>query len=285
MDDPVRSVTEDEVCAFRENGWVLLPALVDPGVALEVRERALELRKEQTKDYDVFGTSRDVNVGELFGKIENMADHSRLCASIIDSRTGSRNASRLLWGDRPMRRIGGGAILIKEPTSTPEGHGPTHFHQDFNVYPFDRSWIINSWTALDELSPDMGTLQFYSGSHNFGLLGRGFVRPFGAAPSMLRDRTNKSIEADTERKPFHPWLDSLEVSEPPHMQPGDAFMWHGFTVHGAPANTSGRTRMALTLMRFDAETLYTGAPYHQTDGLGLTPNEPLDHPKFPLLPF
>ena len=34
---------------------------------------------------------------------------------------------------------------------------------------------------------------------------------------------------------------------------------------------------------FDAATQYTGTPFAQTDGLGMTINGPFDHPDFPLV--
>ena len=114
----------------------------------------------------------------------------------------------------------------------------------------------------------MGTLRFYNQSHKYGCLGRSYLR-----------EGDDTVNMD-------PWLDKeMELSPPNNMRAGDATVHHGLTVHGAGANHGDRTRWAYAMTYFDAEALYTGAPYHTMDGLGLVVNEPLDHPNFPLVAF
>lgn len=70
------------------------------------------------------------------------------------------------------------------------------------------------------------------------------------------------------------------------MAPGDATVHHALTVHGACENLGASPRLSFTVTYFDADALYTGAPYKQTDELSprLRVNEPFDRPRFPLLP-
>ena len=65
------------------------------------------------------------------------------------------------------------------------------------------------------------------------------------------------------------------------MAPGDATMHHALTVHGACENLGASPRLSFTVTHFDADALYTGAPYKQTDELSprLRVNEPFDQPE------
>jgi ectoine hydroxylase-related dioxygenase (phytanoyl-CoA dioxygenase family) len=153
-------------------------------------------------------------------------------------------------------------LLIKEPGG---GHGATDFHQDFPWMPMDRSAMLTIWLALVDVPADMGSLRFYTGSHRYGILGRSFTR-----------------EGD-DQITQHPWLKELELSPPLDLKAGDATVHHALTVHGAPANRRDTPRLSFTVTYFDADALYTGMPYTQTDGLGLGLNQPFDHPKFPVV--
>ncbi|MFD0851413.1 hypothetical protein ACFQ07_04245, partial [Actinomadura adrarensis] len=82
----------------------------------------------------------------------------------------------------------------------------------------------------------------------------------------------------------HPWLADLDLSEPFDLAAGDATVHSALVIHGAPENRRDRPRLSFTATYFDADTLYTGAPYGQTDDLGLTVNKPFDHELFPVVP-
>lgn len=166
-------------------------------------------------------------------------------------------------------------LLIKEPErggpgehgrGHRAGHGATEFHQDFPWMPMDRSAMLTVWLALVDVPADMGSLRFYGGSHRHGLLGRSFTR-----------------DGDDQLSQ-HSWLRGLELSPPLDLAAGDATAHHALTVHGAAANRRDTARLSFTVTYFDADALYTGMPYQQTDGLGLTVNRPFEHPKFPVVP-
>ncbi|MFI7442357.1 phytanoyl-CoA dioxygenase family protein [Nonomuraea indica] len=251
MDIPVREVTDDEAAFFHDHGWARLPALVAPEAVTALRERAAghlraRERARATLVDQAFGQSRDV--AETDAAFRALALHSRM----------GGNAARLLGGVRAVR-VQVTNLLVKEPGE----HGATEFHQDFPWMPMDRSAMLTVWLALARVPADMGALRFYSGSHRHGLLGRSFTR---AGDGQLSQ---------------HPWLTELELSPPLDLEAGDATAHHALTVHGAPANRRDTPRLSFTVTYFDADALYTGAPYRQTDGLGLRVNEPFEHPRFP----
>ncbi|GIH79693.1 phytanoyl-CoA dioxygenase family protein [Planobispora longispora] len=253
-DTPVRDVTDDEVAFFRDNGWVRLPRLVDSGHVTVLRDRALDYlaarpRTVTSQVDQAFGQSRDI--AETDGRFRDLALAPPL----------GRAAVRLLHGVAGVR-VQVTNLLIKEPG----GHGATEFHQDFPWMPMDRSAMLTLWLALVDVPADMGSLRFYTGSHRHGVLGRSFAR-----------------DGDDQLSQ-HPWLKELELSPPLDLAAGDATVHHALTVHGAPANHRDTPRVSFTVTYFDADALYTGTPYRQTDDLGLTVNRPFGHPKFPVVP-
>ncbi|GAA3688706.1 hypothetical protein GCM10022224_062720 [Nonomuraea antimicrobica] len=249
MEIQAREATGDEAAFFAEHGWVLLGRLIDPGAAAGLRERAMgHLRARSGGGGPIdqaFGQSRDVGaVDEAFG-------------ALATSPAMGRTAVRLL-GVRAVR-VQVTNLLVKEAGE----HGATEFHQDFPWMPMDRSGMLTVWLALADVPADMGSLRFYDGSHRHGVLGRSFTRPGDDQLSQ------------------HPWIEELALSPPLDLQAGDATVHHALTVHGAPANRRDRPRLSFAVTYFDADALYTGLPYRQTDGLGLRVNQPFEHERFP----
>ncbi|MFI6909559.1 phytanoyl-CoA dioxygenase family protein [Nonomuraea sp. NPDC050394] len=253
MDVQARRATADEITAFRDQGWVRLARLVDPAGAAELRERAQAHLAARPK-------AGATAVDQAFGQSRDIAERDAAFGALARSPAIAASAAAMLHGVAAVR-VQVTNLLVKEPGE----HGSTVFHQDFPWMPMDRSAMLTIWLALADVPADMGALRFYTGSHRHGLLGRSFV---GAGDDQLSQ---------------HPWLKELELSPPLDLKAGDATVHHALTVHGAPANRRESARLSFTATYFDADALYTGAPYGQTDGLGLTVNRPFDHPRFPCL--
>lgn len=249
----MREVSGEEIAFFRANGWALLPQLVDPVRVAGLRDRALLRLRHRHRAHASF-------VDDAFGQDRDIAAHDEEFGELARASGLAGNAVRLLTGVRQVR-LQVTNLLVKEAGE----HGSTVFHQDFPWMPMDRSAMLTFWLALADVPADMGSLRFYSGSHQYGTLGRSFVRPGDDALSA------------------HPWLSSLPVSPPLDLAAGDATVHSSLVIHGAPANLRETPRLSFTATYFDAETLYTGAAYGQTDGLGLTVNRPFEHPSFPVV--
>ncbi|MET9340995.1 phytanoyl-CoA dioxygenase family protein [Nonomuraea sp. NPDC003804] len=250
----VRATTAGETAFFHANGWVRLARLVDQDTVTDLRDRALARLGERPR-------SRATLVDRAFGQSRDIAQEDERFAEL--TRRLAPNAVRLLSGVSAVR-MQVTNLLVKDGGGA-DGHGATPFHQDFPWMPMDRSAMLTVWLALADVPADMGALRFYSGSHRHGLLGRSF--------------TTTGDDQLTQ----HPWLKELELSPPLDLAAGDATVHHALTVHGAPANRHRSPRLSFTVTYFDADTLYTGMPYGQTDGLGLAVNKPFDHPRFPCL--
>lgn len=252
----VRAVTDEEVEAFAQNHWVKLPGLIGPEVAAQLLETAKQLMGAEGVDVEPRpGVDFDTAWWKDF---HDPGRESELFRSLTLSREMGRNSARLLGRDCPVRFMSD--QLAVKPAKTKSGEqGKTDFHQD-QPMPFDQN-RVGFWIALDEVLPEQGSLRYYEGAHKLGLLGH--------------------LPLDAEKQ--WPRLAQCPLSEPLHLLPGDATAHSSMAVHGAPANLTDRTRWGFISVYFPGDAEYTNVPYPSTDGLGLVPGEPLDHPNFPIV--
>lgn len=164
----------------------------------------------------------------------------------------------------------------------PPGGLPTPWHQDWPLQPFDRRDTVNCWVALDDISMEQGPLHVVSGSHRLGPLY--MPTDFSEQPplgSMLSDEDRELL-----------WLlaapgDMDSEGVPVHRVPfaaGDALIFYGSVLHGAPGNETQRQRRGYTRAIISSEVRYTGMPYLKTDSVGLEPGKPFELPRYPIYP-
>lgn len=133
------------------------------------------------------------------------------------------------------------ATLVGEPAEcdTPEWFNkppatehPTPPHQDnyyFNLVP---SNVCTIWLALDVVDDENGCLRYVAGSHQRGFRPHGRSNVLGFSQGILD------------------WgLDDQAREVKIHLQPGDAAVHHGMTIHRAePNRSSDRNRRAFAMV-------------------------------------
>jgi ectoine hydroxylase-related dioxygenase (phytanoyl-CoA dioxygenase family) len=273
----VRAVTELELSYFRENGWVLLRRLISAELSEAMLERGrprlaglmggsdvkFASPEERNEHLRVAGTDEGSVTDndkwvEWRGAIRSA--HDSVLGRAALAKTMGLNVQRLLGRDQPIR-VYHDIFMCKLPDRISTR---TEWHQDSVSFPLDRN-VLTVWIALEEITPEQGPVQFYSGSHRCGMLGRG-------SP----DRSSDLVDQ-------YPELARYAVSPANHLQPGDATVHHGLTVHGAGANNTRRPRWSFAVCYLPADARYTGAPNHDCDGFGLRIGYPIDHPSFTLV--
>jgi hypothetical protein len=275
VEDDVRPVTDTEVAFFKENGWVYLPGLVRPDRSQAMRERGAPRLAGLMHGGNVqFDTPEALRAQLTVANAEGQgvvtdnkkwlewrgpvrAAHDEVFEEAVLSPRMGRNVQRLLGRDRPMR-VYHDIFMCKLPDAISTR---TEWHQDSVAFPIDRN-ALTVWIALDEITPDQGPVQFFSGSHRCGLLGR-------SSPDRRTDLLDE-----------YPELGRFALSPPHHMHAGDATVHHGLVVHGATANNTARPRWSYAVAYFPGDARYTGAPNHDCDGFGLRVGQPVDHPSF-----
>jgi ectoine hydroxylase-related dioxygenase (phytanoyl-CoA dioxygenase family) len=268
-----RELTDAEVEAFRSQGWVHLERLVEPTFAAELLAAAKDVMGERPGadgELPTGDTSRAARGGKVldagfFQDYHFIArdDRREPFRSFVFSPENGRAAQRLMARKVPVR-YHSDLIACKMPAGGAGGK-PTAWHQDFPALPFDRYGTLTIWLALDEIPPERGAMRFLTGSHRQG--------PLGRVVAVKEDLFET----------YPDLLDRYEMSEPLHLRPGDATVHDGLCVHGAPTNETDEPRWALIAAYFPGDTLYTGASNHNFNGLGLEVNEPLEHPRFPVV--
>jgi len=265
FDEHIRELTEDEVGEFRKNGWVSLHGLISTELAGELLKH---IKAVTGLDYDELDPGTEAEGKATFrSSAFNVLTMPRLEDPFLAAYQTSPklgDVAARLSGNRPMRLLTD-SVIYKLPYWTGAGD-VTEWHQDLPNMPLDRRGPVQIWLALCDISPEMGSMQHLSGSQREDKL-----TPMG----------QKSLDELLEA---HPHLSQYPISEPESFKPGDAIAHDGMTLHYAPLNHTNRVRWAYTSYRVPAETKYTASPPSPwLDGLGLVPNEPMDHPLLPIV--
>lgn len=216
------SVTAEQVAQFQRDGHILLR-----GVA--TREEAGAFRPVILAARDRYGAEatplaqRDT-YGKAFLKGMNLWPKDEGVKRFVLARRFGELAARLLGVDGV--RVYHDQALLKEA-----GGGLTPWHQDQHYWPLATDHTITMWMPLVEVSPEMGTMHFASGSHRSGYLG------------------DLPISDESEAR-FEQFIRERGYGRVPGaaMAPGDATFHYGWTLHGAPGNSSDRTREVMTII-------------------------------------
>jgi hypothetical protein len=225
----VRPLTDEEVEAYHQQGWVMVRQLVNPEIAELMRAEAQDRVDRYTLE----------SVDDLVAHYAGMARAGiEPYHSVMFSETMAQNAQRLAdrrrFTDREIGlRYRADMIANKQP-----GGAGTPYHQDSAEHGSDRIGEMQWWLALVEITPAMGSMRFLPGVQREGPIGSCFNEDGGG--DLLEQYPRL-----TEHYP---------LSEPLHYQPGDATVHQGYMVHGAPTNDTDRHRLAYLFSYVPADT-------------------------------
>ncbi|MGI4815128.1 MAG: phytanoyl-CoA dioxygenase family protein [Janthinobacterium lividum] len=124
-------------------------------------------------------------------------------------------------------------VLVKEAQADRQ----TPWHQDQPYSPVDGSQFCTMWMPVDPVPRDT-VLEFVAGSHRDGI----WYRPQRFIDGALRD-------GDDERWQLLPDIDARRDAYEIlgwGVEPGDVLVFHGLTLHGAPANQRPTRRRVLS---------------------------------------
>lgn len=263
IENAVRDLTDAEIARFHRDGYVHVRGLIQPDLAVEILRRVRSLMGDQA-EVITGGGGGDPLLEHFKAILRNYLGAWKvdpLLRALAQSPAMGRVASRVLRG-APVRFFND-EVLVKVPSSA--GGKATPFHQDFPHASFDRTALINIWFALVELPPAKGAMRFLTGSHRAGPMGR----------SLLNE---KDVVAQ------YPWLlEEYPLSDPLHMQPGDATIHGDLTIHHGPENLSDSSRWAYLVNLFDAQARNAGGPAYGEQIEGIEPNAHFDSPRYPLI--
>jgi ectoine hydroxylase-related dioxygenase (phytanoyl-CoA dioxygenase family) len=271
----MRSLSEGEIRAFREDGVALVPA----AVASEWVPRLLRVVDQQMAQPSRW--ANDANPGNkrdrLFTDRYQWRENATINAYIRES--GVAALAGQAMGARGVRFYFD-HLLVKEPGTS----AVTPWHQDVPYWPFLGKQICSVWLALTAATVAGSAMEFVRGSHLDGTCYRPEV--FGAREKhpnawALRGQGVPVPDIEADRDAWD--IIGFDV------EPGDAVIFSAWLLHGARGNTSPDNRRAALSTRWLGDDAswhpHAGAdPTVGADDVELNPGDyPADDRVFPLL--
>jgi ectoine hydroxylase-related dioxygenase (phytanoyl-CoA dioxygenase family) len=242
------SLQPDLIEAYRRDGVVHIPGVLDEDEVTRCREAALRLSETQAMvtSYKSDPFTQLVNMWRQDQDIAALTLNPRI-AAMAEELAGTRMR---LWHDQ---------VLIKQPKRS----SATEFHLDAPYWPHAgaSNWLT-AWIALVDVPVERGCMTFLPGSQDI----EGFARV---------DLENATALFDS--MPELTWRPRLTLP----LRAGDLTFHHGICAHAATPNSTDEPRVAHAVIYMDEGTRFNGGVHPVTEGLGLTEGDPLDGELFP----
>ena len=222
--DEAFDVEASLVEAFSGDGHVCVRGLVPPEIVEAARPAIESAAGERTKHVAPL-EERDT-YGKAVLQAANLWKLDERVRRFVLARRFASVAAALLRVDGV--RLYHDQALIKEA-----GGGVTPWHQDQRYWPLDSDATVTMWLPLVNVTADVGSMTFASGSHHLGDL---------CGPGISDDSEAIFAEAVRDR--------GLRTTSHGALAVGDATFHAGWTLHRAPANPSGRHRPVMTVIYF-----------------------------------
>lgn len=253
-------VTPEQVAFFRENGYLQLQNFLD-AEEVEAIKRAMV---KAIAAYDALNESDWEKTGQTaYGKVLNQKVN--LWRIDPDMKRVSHDwrfaeVARQLAGATRIRLFHDHALL-----KMPGDSKPTPWHQDTPYWPMHENGALSIWIALDDVDEHNGCLSFIPRTRDLGRLDPvDLVNPQDIFRAIKRGELAEPVQVM-------------------RMKAGGVTFHDGLTFHYADANSTDRPRHALAIIYMPDGTRYNGKSHPVTDGLGLTPDAPIEHELFPVL--
>jgi ectoine hydroxylase-related dioxygenase (phytanoyl-CoA dioxygenase family) len=167
-------------------------------------------------------------------------------------------------------------LFVKEPGT----ENRTRWHND-QPYWSIRGWqVLSMWVALDTTTAENGALEFIRGSHHWD---RWFQpETFGNSDALDGYEQNPNYERIPDIESSRDDYDIISWD----LEPGDVYLFHALTVHGAAGNsTSNRRRRAYTVRYTGDDVVYDTRPGTNVHlrNAGLNDGDSLDSEQYPLV--
>lgn len=267
--EPFRSLSNEELTAYSENGVVPIRGLISPDW-LKTLAEAIEA---DIANPGPFYHGYDSDEGKFHGNLrlwENDKRFEQFCLKSIlpgvAQQFFSSKKVNLLYDQ----------LFVKESNTA----NRTRWHNDQPYWAMRGSQVLSFWIALDETTPENGALEFIRGSHKWN---RWFQpETFGNTSTMDAYERNPDYEPMPDVEAERSEYDIVSWD----LMPGDAYVFHGLTVHGAPGNLSNsRRRRGYTVRYTGDDVVYDSRPGTNKGirSATLKDGDPLDSEIFPRL--
>lgn len=255
-------ITAEQICFYRENGWIKLEQVLSAGTLAyygeEIGQKVLELNpnRKPLAERDTYH--------KAFIQITNLWEKSESVREFVFGKRLAQIATALM--DVRGVRLYHDQALYKEP-----GGGFTPWHADQQYWPLASDKSITAWIPLQATPVEMGPLAFASRSQQF---------TYGRDLS-ISDESERLIQQAVQEANFD------YIEEP--FELGDVSFHSGWTFHRAGPNRTNQPRGVMTIIYMDAEMRLARPEnkYQEVDREVFCPDVEvgaiIDSPKNPLL--
>ncbi len=238
-------LTSEQIGLYHEQGFLLVPGLLEAHEAAQLRTEAHEIMKRLALNHDVEATWSSASAADVDGPTALQHCHDAQYHSAAFSRllTDPRllGAASDLMGTSDIQ-LHHNKLFVKPP-----GNGsPFPLHQDWPFFPHANDSTTAVIVHLDEASELKGCVRAVSGSHHDGRLEHS-----GTSDFFLSDDSAREAEATT-------------VSA----KAGDALFFSCLTIHGSGPNLSDEARTTW-LLQMRAADDYPTVDRHRSPGQGM----------------
>lgn len=216
-------LTDEQIRAYRHDGHILLRNVCPQAVLEGYRQRILSVVEEVVRKRDTQGRIEDYS--NLFTQVTNVWRMDEEVRRFIVARRFAKIAADLMGVNGV--RLYHDQALIKEP-----GGKPTPWHQDYYYWPLDTEYTVTMWMPLVDVTREMGSMSFVSGSHTNTAF----------KPLPISDTSQEYFERIIREQ------QSPIVSY--ELKAGDATFHSGRLLHSAHGNSSKRRREVITVIYY-----------------------------------
>ncbi len=182
----------------------------------------------------------------------------------------------------------GDAAFLKPPRKG----GQLHWHQDAMAWPLDEPGGLTCWIALDEVTPENGSMSFAAGSHLLGerlpveaTTGETLYSSYAGGET---DKAGAFAGRDLSNSGLLP-VTTPEAAGLPEVptfyEPGACSFHDSLVWHASGFNTSENWRRSYSIRYVDGHRIWLGEQkafyYFHDDEVGVEPGSPVGGPNFP----
>ena len=263
------SVQKEDIDAFDRDGVVPIRGLLGQTELARLAE-AIE---DDIRDPGPFYHGYESDEGQFHGNLRLWETHDTF--RDICLRSDLPHIAQAFFASKKINLLYD-QLFVKESAMSQR----TRWHNDQPYWPI-RGWqVLSIWIALDNTTAQTGRVEFIRGSHKWDRWFQPEV--FGKTAAINQYERNPDyedipdIQADRDNYDIVSW----------DLEPGDVYVFHAMTVHGAGGNTSSERRRRGYTVRYTGDNVV----YDIRKGLSepllcdeLTPGGPLDSDRYPVI--